>query len=249
MTAMNNVLTVLEVLEAVSTQQPVGVSELARSMGLPKSTVQRSLETLRVAGWLQQGAAGAWSLSLKPAVIGQRAGNEWSLRDAARTFLSVLRHATEETVRLWLRDGADVVLIETLESAKTVRAITPVGSRVGLHASSAGKAILAAMSDTELDHFLAGPLHAYTNRTIVKPARLRAAVEEIRSRGYAQSNSEASVDVGGVAAPIIGPDRRPIAAIGVVLPMHRLDADLAARFGKLVRDAAAKVTEMLARDS
>jgi len=247
-TAMLNVLTVLDVLEAVSTRQPVGVSELARSMELPKSTVQRSLETLRVAGWLRQGAGG-WSLSLKPAVIGQRAGNEWSLRDAAQPVLNDLRHETGETVRLWLRDGNDAVLIETIESAKTVRAIAPVGSRIGLHASSAGKAILAALPDDELDRFLAGELRAYTDRTIVDPAQLRAALAKVRSRGYAQSNSEANADVGGVAAPILSPDKRPVAALGVVLPMHRLDATLAARFGTLVRTAAADVTAMLGRES
>jgi len=243
---MNNVLNVFEVLEAVSIRQPVGVSELARSMALPKSTVQRSLETLQTAGWLQRGASGAWSLTLKPAVIGQRAGNEWSVRDAAQTVMVGLRHETGETVRLWVRDGDDVVLIDTIESAKTVRAIAPVGSRIALHASSAGKAILAAMADDDLDRYLAGELRAYTDRTIVEPNQLRRTLEEVRARGYAQSNSEANVDVGGVAAPVLSPARRPIAAIGVVLPMHRLDADLAARFGELVQGAAAQVTATIA---
>jgi len=239
---MNNVLTVLDVLEAVSVQQPVGVSELARSTGLPKSTVQRSLETLLAAGWLQRGASGAWSLTLKPAIVGQRAGNEWSLRDAAQPVMVGLRHETGETVRLWLRDGNDAVLIETIESAKAVRAIVPIGSRIALHASSAGKAILAAVSDEELNRYLAGDLHAYTERTIVKPAQLRKALDEVRARGYAQSNSEANADVGGVAAPILSPDKRPVAAIGVVLPMHRLSTDLAVQFGTLVEQAAAQVT-------
>jgi IclR family transcriptional regulator, acetate operon repressor len=239
---MHNVLTVLDVLEAVSVQQPVGVSELARSMDLPKSTVQRSLETLHAAGWLQRGASGAWSLTLKPAVVGHRAGNEWSLRDAARPIMVGLRDETGETVRLWLRDGNDAVLIETIESAKTVRAILPIGSRIALHASSAGKAILAALALDELNDYLAGELRAYTERTIVEPAKLRRGLEEIRTRGYAQSYREANVDVGGVAAPLLSPDKRPIAAIGVVLPMHRLDAGLAAHFGELVERAAAQVT-------
>ena len=243
---MNNVLNVFEVLEAVSIRQPVGVSELARSMALPKSTVQRSLETLQTAGWLQRGASGAWSLTLKPAVIGQRAGNEWSVRDAAQTVMVGLRHETGETVRLWVLDGDDVVLIDTIESAKTVRAIAPVGSRIALHASSAGKAILAAMAGDDLDRYLAGELRAYTDRTIVEPNQLRRTLEEVRARGYAQSNSEANVDVGGVAAPVLSPAKRPIAAIGVVLPMHRLDADLAARFGELVQGAAAQVTATIA---
>lgn len=247
MTAMNNVLTVLKVIEAVSSKQPVGVSELARTMELPKSTVQRSLETLRVAGWLQQAEGGSWSLTAKPAVIGQRAGNELGLRDAAQGAMNALRQQTGESVRLWMRDGGHVVLIETIECTKPVRAIAAIGATVALHAGSAGKAILAALPPAELDQFLSTTLHAYTDRTIVEPARLRMALDETRERGYAQSDSEALIDVGGVAAPILTPSRQPLAAIGVALPMHRFTPTLAAKFGELVQSAAHEVTELLRR--
>ena len=51
--ATNAVVSAFRVLEAVSTMQPVGLSDLARQVELPKSTVQRSLLTLAEVGWLR----------------------------------------------------------------------------------------------------------------------------------------------------------------------------------------------------
>ena len=62
---MGNVLKTLAVCEAVSVHQPIGVRELAREIDMPKSSVQRALETLHAAGWLVRSEGGRWSLSLR----------------------------------------------------------------------------------------------------------------------------------------------------------------------------------------
>ena len=245
MAAMNNVLNALEVLEAVGRAQPIGVSGLARELGLPKSTVQRSLETLGAAGWIRQSGNGAWSLTLKPAVVGQQAGNEWGVRDAAQPVMTALRESTGESIRLWLRDGSRAVLVQSMESTKAVRAITPVGVSLPAHASSAGKAILAALLDDEREAIVAGPLEALTAHTITDPAKLRRALDQTRKLGYAVTDSEAHLDVSGVAAAILSPDGRPIAALGIVVPAQRSSTKTIAAFGALVRDAAATVSDRL----
>jgi DNA-binding IclR family transcriptional regulator len=242
---MNNVLIALDVLEAVGREQPIGVSNLARELDLPKSTVQRSLETLRTAGWIRQSSNGAWSLTLKPAVVGQRAGNEWGVRDAAQPVMTALREDTGESIRLWLRDGSRAVLVQSLESTKAVRAITPVGVSLPAHASSAGKAMLAALPAEERDAILGAPLESLTSQTITDPAKLRRALEQVRKVGYAVSSSEAHADVHGVAAAILAPDGRPAAALGIVVPAQRSTAKTVAQFGGLVRDAAAVVSARL----
>ena len=124
------------------------MSDLARTLDLPKTTVQRGLETLGSAGWLRQSERGSWSLTMKVAVVGHRAGNEHGIRDLALSHMTRLRQDTGESVRLWVPDGDSVVLVETLESSQSVRAVTVVGSTVAMHASSAGKAILAAFLRT-----------------------------------------------------------------------------------------------------
>lgn len=245
MAAMNNVLIALDVLEAVGREQPIGVSNLARELNLPKSTVQRSLETLRTAGWIRQTSTGAWSLTLKPAIVGQHAGNEWGVRDAAQPVMTSLREDTGESIRLWLREGSRAVLVQSMESTKAVRAITPVGVSLPAHASSAGKAMLAALPDDERDAIIRGPLEALTTYTVTDPVKLRRMLDQVRKLGYAVSSSEAHLDVHGVAAAILAPDGRPVAALGIVVPAQRSTSKTVTHFGGLVRDAAAVVSARL----
>jgi IclR family acetate operon transcriptional repressor len=241
---MANVVTTLRILEAVGASQPVGVSDLARTLGLPKTSVQRGLETLGSAGWLRQSERGSWSLTMKVAVVGHQAGNELGIRDLALSYMTRLRQDTGESVRLWIPDGDNVVLVETLESPQSVRAVSVVGSTIAMHASSAGKAILAAFPDDELEMRLPATLGAYTPRTITDRDELLRALAEIRRRGYAVSNRETHPDVGGVAAAITATGR-PIAALGVVLPMHRVNARMVKSHGSLVSAAARELSHVL----
>src|SRR4051812_7098462 len=81
------------VLEAVAEHQPVGVSALARSLGLDKAAVQRILVTLGAVGWLQpSGEGGTWALSPQALVVGRRYAP--GLRDRARPHLEALQEAT-----------------------------------------------------------------------------------------------------------------------------------------------------------
>ena len=227
---MTNVLRTLAVCEAVSEHQPIGVRELARVMDQPRSSVQRALETLHVAGWLVRTDDARWSLSLRTAVIGGRAGEAGALRELARPTMEQLRQVSDESVRLWVHDGDRIQLVAHMDSRQPVRSVLqPGGSTMAVHATAAGKAILAFLPEAELDVLLARPLAALTPHTIVDPAALRAQLAEIRGRGWAQTFHEATQDVGAVAAPILDPAGRPLAAIALALPMHRLTPELTDR--------------------
>jgi IclR family acetate operon transcriptional repressor len=243
---MSNVLRTLEVCEAVSTLQPIGVRELAREIEMPKSTVQRSLDTLHAAGWLVRGEEGRWSLSLRCAVIGGRAGQADSLRELARPTMEQLREVSDESVRLWAPDGDRIVLLENMDSRQAVRSVLqPGGAVIPLHASAAGKAMLAALPDDEVDVFLARPLVAVAPKTITDPDELRAQLRVIRRRGWAETYHEASKDVGAVAAAITDPSGRPVAAIALALPMHRLTEAITKRYGKAVAEATRVLSQQL----
>jgi IclR family pca regulon transcriptional regulator len=91
---------------------------------------------------------------------------------------------------------------------------------------------------------LPATLAAYTPRTITDRGDLLRALVEVRRRGYAESNRETHPDVGGVAAAIIA-SGRPVAALGVVLPMHRVTAGMVKSFGSLVSAAAQELSRAL----
>jgi IclR family acetate operon transcriptional repressor len=237
-TVMNNVLTALRVLEAVGDKQPVGVSELSRLLGVPKTTVQRSLDTLRTAGWLDRNPQGTWYLSLRCAVLGRRAGHKASLRELARPAMLKLWQSTDESVRLWLPQGHSVIQVESIDSSQAVRSVgsSTFDGSLPMHASAAGKAILALLPPDEVDVLLAPPLEALTPWTMTDPDEVRAQLEQIRRLGYAETRNEVARDVGGIAAAITA-DGRPVAAIVLSIPMHRFSEELARRCRPLVVDA------------
>jgi len=249
-----SVVAAVRVIEQVSRDQPVGVSELARTLGMPKSRAYRILETLRGEAWVRQDASGRWALALRCATIGNRVGNETSLRAAARPELEALSAATNESVRLWLVEGESMAMLDSIESDQAVRTVVPdSGPRFPLHASAVGKAVLAEWADPQLDRYLSGSLHAMTPSTITDPIVLRGQIERARETGYAEARSEGFADIGGVAAAIRLNDDQ-IAALSITYPMHRLhapasidsnesdiDKERGAYFGRLVAESALRV--------
>ncbi|MEV4078501.1 IclR family transcriptional regulator [Nonomuraea fuscirosea] len=235
---MQNVINALRVLEEVAARQPIGVGELARELGLPKSTVQRSLRTLNEAGWIRPagGEVTRWQVTSKALQIART--TELGLRDAAMPVMEELRQRTGETIHLMVPEGDAVVLIERLETDKPLRIVLPLGIRLPLHASANGKAVLAHLRRP------AGALLGYTGTTITDPDALRAELDGVLARGYADNRGEWRSDIAAVAAAVLGPDG-PIASLSVSTPASRMPEALRAEYGKLVTQAARTLTESL----
>ncbi|MCC3766157.1 IclR family transcriptional regulator [Streptomyces sp. UNOC14_S4] len=249
---MQNVLNALRVLEEVADRQPVGVTDLARAMGLPKSSVQRALVTLHTAEWIQPAGdtPTRWAVTTKALHVGRRAAGELGLRDAAVPVMEELRRRTDETVHLAVPEGGKVVLIERLETAQPVRIVLPLGQILPLHASSNGKAVLAASPDEVVERYIAEGLPGFTGTTITDPGRLRTELAGIRARGYAANRGEWRADVSAVAAAVVGGadrDGLPVASVSVNVPTSRMTDASRSAFGALVAAAAKTLGDVLAR--
>ncbi|MCW8384643.1 IclR family transcriptional regulator [Streptomyces justiciae] len=244
---MRSVFTALRVLEAVSQLQPVGLSELSRRLGLPKTTVQRGLVALADAGWLEndQMDSARWIVSTKAFVVGSTVGNRSSLRDRALPHMNGLGADVRETIHLMIPDGDQVVLIERLDSPHPVRAIAPLGARAALHASSNGKAILAHLPEDETTRYMERGLAAVTEHTITEPAELLEELALIRKRGYAVANEELQDGVVSVAAPILVGGSRPVGSLSISAPKSRMPKSVWADYGKKVRHTADSIAGAL----
>lgn len=249
---MDSVKTALKVLEQVGIAGQAGVSELARAVGEPKSTIQRDLVTLHEAGWIRpvdlQGRR-RWTLSTKVLALARRFQPALRLREHALPAMEDLRNLTRETIHLMLREGDRVVLIERLDSPQTLRTVRQLGASTPLHAASNGKAVLAHLSATERAAYLARPLQAFTPRTLTDPAVLERDLETIRSRGYSLGDGELDLDVRAVAAPIRLGSGEPIAALSISCPAFRFPDEKIGQYGEWVRQAAARIAAALAEEA
>lgn len=225
-----------------------GVSEVARELQLPKTTVQRALTTLHAARWIKpadRGGRPGWELAAKVLRVARYAGAGDALREAALPVMEELHRATGETVHLLVRDGDNVVLIERIESDHPVRTVQPMGSATPVHAASTGKAILAFLPDDEREAVLAGPLAALTEQTVTDPGRLRAQLAEIRARGWAVNAGESWAGLTAIGAPVLDAAGAPIAAVSISSPSERLPGSDWPRVADLVVDAAARISRAL----
>ncbi|MEV6230063.1 IclR family transcriptional regulator [Saccharopolyspora shandongensis] len=247
MSATNSVVSAFRVLESVAQMQPVGLSELSRAVGLPKSSVQRALLTLHEIGWLRPTSTQPtrWSLTYRAFSVGSQARDHQLLRETALPFLNDLQLMTTETIHLAAPDGRELVLIERLDTPHPLRAFLPLGSRIPLHASATGLAFLSASSQEFIADYLAGQLAPQTDQTITDPDTLRETIEEVRLRGYSVNQEGLSKGITAVGAAIVNAQGEPIGSVSVSGPSIRMVPETFETFGNAVHETVQRIHAVL----
>jgi IclR family acetate operon transcriptional repressor len=245
---VKNVINCLRLLDEVAEHQPIGVGELSRRVGLPKSTTQRALLTLEEAGWIKPGDGGSeftrWTMTTKALELSRR-GEDVTLRDLALPVMEELREQTQETIHLMVARETNIVLIERLQTPKPVRIVLALGTSMPIYASATGKAVLAASPPHTVERVIDSRLSRFTRTTVADPAALRAELACIRRLGYATNNGEWRDDVSAVAAAVVDAGGTPVASLSVSMPSSRMPVDCD-ELGAQVMAAAAALTSMLA---
>lgn len=241
---MRAVITTLRVLETVADLQPVGVSAIARASGIPKSSVHRCLVTLREAEWLttSRGDRTLWVLTGRALSVGIHAPAELGLREAALPVMRDLRDETHETIHLsGYGSEHELIVIDRVDSDEPVRTWVRLGTRVPLHASCSGRAILGRLPDAEVERLLEGELERYSETTPPDRAAVLEDLRRVRDVGYATNDCAWRPGVGAVGAALVDPRGRPVGALAISVPVQRYDAERARRLGPLAVDAARRI--------
>jgi IclR family transcriptional regulator, KDG regulon repressor len=210
-----------------SAEGELGVSELARRLGLGKSTVHRLLATLTGERLLEHDpVAGTYRLGLVVYELGARVSMHRVLHDAATTVIEELRNTTNETVQIAVLDGREVVYVERLESPHTLRLFGRIGHRMPAHCTSTGKLLLAFLPEERLGVLLKGwRLEPRTPATITGQRQLLEELARVQTRGWAENLGESEVGVASVAAPIRNARGEVIAAVSAAGPTMRVNGD------------------------
>lgn len=200
----------------------VGVVELSRRTGLPKSTVSRLVGELVDAHLLERDGH-AVRLGVRLFELGERAGRPRDLRRAAAAPLSDLHRATGHTVHLAVLEGVDVVYISLLHGRHGPPIPSRVGGRMPAYATGVGKAMLAYAEQSVLDAVIGAGLRKVGPRSITAPTTLRAELGRIRTVGIAYEREESAANVGCAASPILDAAGAAVAAVSVTGWSGRLD--------------------------
>lgn len=204
----------LQLLEAFSgVKRPLGVSELARRAGLPKSTAYRLLTALETGEFIER-VGSNYQLSLRAFELGcsVREVRNRGVIGAAFPYLCELFAQTRHVVQLGMLDGSDVVILEQLNPLSGARITTSVGDRLPANCTSLGKAILAFSTRADIDGFLADPLQSRTKRSVTDPHMFVEHLVISRRSGVAVEISECHSGLSSISAPVLSHGR----AIGAV---------------------------------
>jgi DNA-binding IclR family transcriptional regulator len=233
---------VVALLDAFSAATPeLSLGELAHLTGLPVSTTYRLLSELVEWGGLERVAGGGYRIGLRMWEIGSLAPRGETLREVALPFMSDLYEATRENVHLAVLEGLEVLYVEKLSGRHAVPVRTRRGGRLPLHATAAGKVLLAHAPESLFRETVAAGLQRYTAHTIIAPGHLRRALSEIRRTGVGYAREELTVGSHSVASAVLDADGTAVAALSVTLRSGR---DLR-RLGPAVRTAAISVSRGL----
>ena len=233
--------------EFLTREDELGVSELARRLGLGKSTVHRLLTTLQAEGLVQQGPrTDGYRLGIVMFELGEAARVHLDLHVAAHSVLARLREQTGETSQVSVADGDDVVVVDRVESGHSLRLFTEAGRRVPMYCTASGKVMLAFQPEARQGSYLRRvELRALTSHTITDKARLRTELRAVRARGWAESMNEREVGVASVAAPIRNISGTVVAAISVGAPITRFRGVSRKRMTQAVVEAGDEVSRRL----
>ncbi|HEY6308554.1 MAG TPA: IclR family transcriptional regulator [Candidatus Angelobacter sp.] len=215
----------LAVLETLSADGPdLSLGDISERLGLHKSTAHRLIMVLERHKLIERNSAsGRYRLGLKLFELGTKAVSKLDLRERARPFLERLVLETSETVHLCILDDSEVVYLDKVEPTRSVRMATSVGRRNPAHCTAVGKAMMAYLSDAQVEAIVRKQgLKAMTANTITSFVELRKELSAIRERGYAIDNEEIEEGVRCVGCVVRNFSGEPLAAISISAPAFRL---------------------------
>lgn len=231
----------LEALEQLAAAPDLGVSELARRLGVAKSTAHRILTTLTLHQLVERSADGQrYRLGQRLHELGEVVAMRNSLREQSLPLLEELRDVTGETVHIAVPSGGEVFYVERLESYQGLRFSSRVGRRMPVHCTSSGKAIAAFNPEVARVACELG-FPSRTGRTIRDQSQFVRCLAETRRRGYAFSIEEAERGLSSVAAPVLDREGVARAAISVAGPTVRVIGDDIAPLAYRVLEAARRL--------
>ncbi|WP_412527987.1 IclR family transcriptional regulator [Burkholderia lata] len=222
----------LNVLRAFSAKRrTMTLAEVADAAGMTKSSAQRMVYTLEKLGYVRKHPV-TRRYQLTPHVM--RIGFNYlaadTLIDVANPFLSELTNLTGETTNLTEPDEDEMVYVARFVSTKFVPIHMPIGSRIPMYCTGSGRAFLSALPPGDARARLDGMARTpHTPRTVTALDDLVALLDGARREGYATNQEELFIGDMSIAAPVLGSQGQPVAAVHVVAPTSRWTFDDACR--------------------
>lgn len=223
-------------LQHVAADGPVGVRELGRRAGLPRSTTSRLAAQLVDLGMLARTADGELVTGAAIAGLQRTTTSPPALEDRLRPLLLDLVERFGESVALTVDTAAGAHYLAQVPGPSAVQVPDSTGESIPFHLVAPGLVLMAAWPEDRLATALSKPLVAATPHSATDPAALRGRLRTVAERGYAWTDQELDLEVNGVATPVRSAGG-VVAAVSLYGPAYRLNPGARPELGAALRDA------------
>jgi len=232
-------------------EEPAGLPELSEALGVDRSTVHRLLSTLLWRGYVQQdpGSKRYW-LGLKVVELSRLAIDRLSLRSVTKPYLKRLARETGESANLAVMSDGHALCLDHEPCPLALAVTNDIGMVFVLHATAAGKVLLAAVPEAQQKDLLeTEPLSAYTPRTMTDLPTLQMHLQLVQQQGYALDDEERYVGVRCLAGPLRDHRGKVVAAVSISGPTTRVTLDRVPALAELVVRIAADISVEMGYDN
>ncbi|NGP06335.1 IclR family transcriptional regulator [Rhodococcus sp. 14C212] len=239
----------LSVIKAFDAEHPRRtLSEVAKATDLTRATARRFLLTLVELGYVRTDGSRFW-LTPRVLELGYSYLSSLTLPEVARPHLEALAQKVHESTSVSVLDAGDVVYVARVPVSRIMTVSITIGTRFPAHATSMGRVLLAGLSPTELDAYLAtATLEPLTSRTLITTDGLRAELDRIRRDGYCIVDQELEEGLRSLAAPIRDASGAVVAAVNISTQAARYSLDaVQSELVPAVIETAAAISADLAR--
>lgn len=219
------IYTMEEIIEALETLDGARVTELAETLDRPQSVIHNHLATLQELEYVIKDET-EYKTSLKFLQRGEVVRNRMPLYTKAKSVVKNLAEETNELITLIVEEHGRGVYLDVAQDNADIQYPAISGTQTRLHCSAAGKAILAHMSQDEVEEIIDyHGLPSQTSNTITDRQELFEEFEEIRGQGYAYDRQEFREGMRSIGAPILDEDKNVLGGLSIAGPTHRLAGD------------------------
>lgn len=238
----------LSILEAISHYNDgLGITEIGEKVGLHKSTVHRLLGTLIYKGFVEQDLmTNKYRVSLKLYELGSKRIEDLDILKISKSYTKGLMEEVNEVVHLVIRDDNHIVYIDKVEADNTIRMASTIGRRSPLYCTSVGKAMMAYMTDEEIDKIWKNSnIEKLTESTIVDFQLFKEELKKVKEQGYAEDDEENELGVRCVGAPVFNHKGEVEGAISISGPTIRVTKDRVEKIADAVKRYAYAISKEL----
>ncbi|AKJ28862.1 transcriptional regulator [Caldimonas brevitalea] len=235
---------VFAILQALTEQEEVGISELSVRMAMPKATIYRFLQTMKSLGYVRQAAdSERYSLTMKLFELGTRAPRYPDLVELAKPEMERLSALTAETIHLGMLIESEIIYVHKVDSRHMLGMYSRIGRRAPLHCTAIGKVLMAWEDPGRREALLANvQFKKYRDNTITSREAFDVELDRTRVQGYGEDREEFDDHIRCLGVPVFDRHGKAVAGLSISFPTFRYHEERKAEMVQLLHEAGQAIS-------